>query len=174
MRSIVFLGMLLLRTGCNSSAPTAPQHSPPPAAPAVAAEDPLRSLELQVLSSVNRQRQLHRIRMLEWRDDVAEQARLHSKNMMERGFFSHVDPVRGPLAQRLNAAHIRWVRCGENIFREKGLDDPVNAAVDGWMRSPAHREIMLDPRFTHTGVGIAISPDTEYFITQIFIRPPNP
>lgn len=91
--------------------------------------------------------------------------------MMERGFFSHIDPLRGPLSARLHAAGIQWIRCGENIFREQGLDDPPDAAVEGWMKSPAHRESLLDPLFTQTGVGIAISPDTEYFITQIFIRP---
>ena len=92
-------------------------------------------------------------------------------NMMERGFFSHIDPLRGALSARLHAADIQWIRCGENIFREQGLDDPPDAAVEGWMKSPAHRESLLDPLFTQTGVGIAISPDTEYFITQIFIRP---
>ena len=39
------------------------------------------------------------------------------------------------------------------------------------MKNDSHRESLLDPLFTQTGVGIAISPDTEYFITQEFIRP---
>jgi uncharacterized protein YkwD len=86
-------------------------------------------------------------------------------------FFAHSDPVRGPLGARLHAAKIGWSRCAENIFREQGMDDPADAAIDGWMSSPPHRRSVLDPQFTHTGVGIAISPDTEYFITQEFIRP---
>jgi uncharacterized protein YkwD len=92
-------------------------------------------------------------------------------NMMDRGFFSHIDPVRGALSARLRAAAIEWSRCGENIFREQGMEDPPDAAMEGWMKSPAHRHSLLDPLFTETGVGIAISPDTEYFITQDFIRP---
>jgi uncharacterized protein YkwD len=91
--------------------------------------------------------------------------------MMDHGFFAHSDPVRGPLGARLRAAKIDWSRCGENIFREQGMDDPADAAVEGWMRSSTHRGSLLDPLFTQTGVGIAISPDTEYFITQEFIRP---
>jgi uncharacterized protein YkwD len=51
------------------------------------------------------------------------------------------------------------------------MDDPADAAIEGWMKSPPHRRSLLDPLFTQTGVGIAISPDTEYFITQEFIRP---
>jgi uncharacterized protein YkwD len=140
---------------------------------ASSADDPLRHLARKVFNLANRQRRLHGVRPLEWSDALAEQARLQSTNMMERGFFSHADPLRGKLAARLTAAGIRWSRCGENIFREKGMDDPADAAMEGWMKSPAHREGLLDPLFTQAGVGIAISPNTEYFITQTFIRPPK-
>ena len=81
------------------------------------------------------------------------------------------DPLRGSLASRLSRAGIRWNRCGENIYRESGMEEPADDAVEGWMRSPAHRASILDPLFTQGGVGIAINADTEYFITQIFIRP---
>jgi uncharacterized protein YkwD len=143
----------------------------PEALAAPAANDPLGALAHQVFALANRQRRLHGLRQLEWNDAVAEQARQHSLHMMERGFFAHSDPVRGPLGARLRAAKIDWSRCGENIFREQGMDDPADAAVEGWMRSSMHRGSLLDPLFTQTGVGIAISPDTEYFITQEFIRP---
>ena len=53
------------------------------------------------------------------------------------------------------------------------MEDPADSAVEGWMKSVAHRQSLLDPLFTMSGVGIAISPDTEYFITQDFIRPPK-
>jgi uncharacterized protein YkwD len=124
-----------------------------------------------VFALANRQRRLHGLHELAWNEALAAQARRQSTNMMERAFFSHIDPVRGALSGRLHAAGIQWIRCSENIFREHGLDDPAHEAVDGWMKSPGHRESVLDPLFTQTGVGIAISPDTEYFITQIFIRP---
>jgi len=91
--------------------------------------------------------------------------------MMERGFFGHADPQRGSLASRLSRAGIRWNRCGENIYRESGMEEPADDAVEGWMRSPPHRASILDPLFTQSGVGIAMNADTEYFITQIFIRP---
>jgi uncharacterized protein YkwD len=138
---------------------------------AAAAGDPLRVLAQKIFTLANRQRRLHGVHQLEWNETVAEEARRHSMNMMERGFFSHSDPVRGPLGARLRAAKVGWSRCGENIFREQGMDDPADAAIEGWMRSPAHRQSLFDPLFTQTGVGIAISPDTEYFITQEFIHP---
>jgi uncharacterized protein YkwD len=138
---------------------------------AATAEDPLGGLTRKVFALVNRQRRLHGVHELAWSDALAAQAREHSVNMMERGFFSHTDPIRGTPAARLRAAGIPWSRCGENIFREYGADEPADDAVERWMKNDSHRQSLLDPLFTHTGVGVAISPDTEYFITQEFIRP---
>jgi uncharacterized protein YkwD len=170
VRAAALIALVLLRAG---SCPTAPTGAQAVLFAASSADDPLRHLARKVFNLANRQRRLHGVRPLEWSDALAEQARLQSTNMMERGFFSHADPLRGKLAARLTAAGIRWSRCGENIFREKGMDDPADAAMEGWMKSPAHREGLLDPLFIQAGVGIAISPDTEYFITQTFIRPPK-
>jgi uncharacterized protein YkwD len=170
VRATVLIALTLLRPGCSGPPVRIPQaqYAVPPA---YAAPDPLRALTRKVFDKVNRQRRLHGLHELAWNDAVAEQARLQSSNMMERGFFSHADPLRGSLASRLSAAGIKWNRCGENIFREKGLEEPAGEAVEGWMKSPAHRDSILDPLFTQSGVGIAISFDTEYFITQIFVRP---
>ncbi len=172
MRSTALIALAFLRTGCSGPVlPPAPAQYASPAASPIS--DPLRALARKVFDKVNRQRRLHGLHELAWSDALAEQARRQSANMMERGFFSHIDPVRGALATRLNAGGIRWSRCGENIFREQGMEEPADEAVEGWMKSPPHRESLLDPLFTQSGVGIAISPDTEYFITQDFIRPPK-
>lgn len=169
MRATLLIAVALMRPGCGGPPVRAPQAQY--AAPAVsAAADPLHALTRSVFDKVNRQRRLHGVHELVWNDALAEQARLQSSNMMERGFFRHADPLRGALASRLSAAGIRWNRCGENIFREKGLEEPADEAAEGWMRSHAHRDSILDPLFTQSGVGIAISFDTEYFITQIFVR----
>jgi uncharacterized protein YkwD len=170
VRATVFIALAVLGTGCRGPAVRVPEAQYAVPAPA-AGEDPLRALNRKVFDKVNRQRRLHGLRELAWDEAVAGQARLQSSRMMDRGFFSHSDPLFGGLGVRLNAAGVSWNRCGENIFREKGMEDPPDEAVEGWMKSPSHRESILDPLYTQSGVGIAISPDTEYFITQIFIRP---
>ena len=176
MRSLFLTVLILLRTSCSSPSPALQTGTSPRAAALIPvrppkADNPLRPLEVKVFALANRQRRLHGLHALEWTDTLAEQARLQSLNMMERFFFSHIDPLRGSLSARLNTAGIQWVQCGENIFREKGMSDPASEAVEGWMKSASHRKSLLDPVFTHSAVGIAISPDTEYFITQIFLRP---
>ena len=171
MRLLFLTSLILLGAACH----VAPASRPKTPAPAIQPtfDHSLRALELKVFAAANHQRRLHGLPVLAWSEALADQARIQSTNMMERGFFSHVDPVRGPLAARLNAAGIPWLRCSENIFREQGMDDPPDSAVEGWMKSPAHRQSLLDPLVTQSGVGIAISPDTEYFITQVFLRPPK-
>ena len=137
--------------------------------PGVTSADPLGALARKIFDLSNRQRRLRGVRELEWSDLLAVQARRHSMDMMQNGFFSHKGRTGATLAMRLRGAGIRWSRCGENIFREKGMDDPADATIEGWMKSPSHRHSLLDPLFAQTGVGIAISPDTEYFVTQDFI-----
>ena len=171
MRAAALIAIVLLRAG--GCAPVPALGAQVVLFAASPADEPLRRLTRKVFDLANRQRRLNGVRPLEWSDALAQQARLQSVNMMEHGFFSHTDPVRGKLATRLTAAGVRWDRCGENIFREKGMEDPADAAVEGWMKSPPHREGLLDPLFTQAGVGIAISRDTEYFITETFIGPPK-
>jgi uncharacterized protein YkwD len=52
----------------------------------------------------------------------------------------------------------------------KGYDDPVNFAVVFWWYSAGHQANILDPVFTHTGVGITEGVDGAYFVTQIFVE----
>ncbi len=137
-------------------------------APAVAYEDRARSVEQDIFEAINQQREQHRLPRLRWNSRVAEQARAHSRHMLEKQFFSHDDPKLGGPANRLSTAGIAWRACGENLFQEMGAQDPVAEAVKGWMRSPGHRRNILTAPFTDTGVGVALGRDGTYMITQIF------
>jgi uncharacterized protein YkwD len=135
-------------------------------------EEVLRTLEQRAFEAVNQQRRLHGVPELVWSEEIANAARAHSYNMITRRFFSHNDPVYGDLANRLRMAGINFGACGENIFQAKGYEDAVLTAIHGWMRSRGHRRNILNPAFTHTGIGIAVSPDGAHYFTQIFARFP--
>jgi uncharacterized protein YkwD len=139
-----------------------------------AAEAPLQKIERRVFELVNRERRERGLSQLEWSEPLAAEARHHSRRMAVFWFFSHTDPERGALAKRLREGAIRWRRCGENIFDEIGYKDPALEAVRGWMDSPPHRESILDPGFTLTGVGAALRADGTLFLTQEFITPGPP
>jgi uncharacterized protein YkwD len=74
------------------------------------------------------------------------------------------------MGERLRAAGHAFRSAGENIARIETRGDPAARAVAGWMKSPGHRENILSPRFTSTGVGACRSGRAVYF-TQVFIRP---
>jgi uncharacterized protein YkwD len=127
--------------------------------------------EQQVFAEVNRYRAAHELRPLAWDERLAEVAREHSARMRDANYFSHQDPQRGGVAQRLTRARIAWTVCGENIYTEQGYRNPVRSAGESWMRSQQHRRSILDRRYTRTGVGIAAAPNGTYWFTQIFVRP---
>ena len=131
----------------------------------------LRDMAKRVFEAINNQREHAGAAHLIWSESLADAAREQSVNMMQRGFFSHVDPMRGDLVARLQARGIPWLRCGENLFTEKGHIEPVWTAVVEWMHSPGHKQNLLQPEFTHSGVGIARSSEARYYMTQIFTRP---
>jgi uncharacterized protein YkwD len=131
----------------------------------------LRQMAREIFLAINEQRHAYGLQELEWDEKLAEQARSHSSRMAARDEMSHVDPERGNLAARLKRAHITWQACAENLFEERGLDDPVQAAVEGWMKSEGHRQNILRPELQRTGVGIAARSNGALYFTQIFIKP---
>lgn len=46
--------------------------------------------------------------------------------------------------------------------------DTLKTIHDRLAASPEHRANMLDPRFTHLGVGVARSPDGRVWVVQVF------
>jgi uncharacterized protein YkwD len=131
----------------------------------------LVALERQVFELVNNERAWRGLARLTWDRRLAEEALRQASSMATRYFFSHVDPARGDLTDRLKKAGIPWHDCAENLLQELGYDDPARFAVVSWMKSPGHRKNMLDRRVTHAGVGAARRSDGTLFLAQVFTRP---
>jgi uncharacterized protein YkwD len=133
-------------------------------------ESSLRKLELRIFQKVNELRKERNAPDLIWNEFVASEARRHAANMSARHFFAHEDPQRGDIDKRLNRSSIEWNRCAENIYREKGFEDPVDDVTQSWLNSPEHRRNMMDSGLAETGVGAFMQPDGTAFIVQIYIK----
>ena len=89
---------------------------------------------------------------------LANSALAHTNRMLEGQFFSHSDPGTGTASgDRIRSTGYLdssngW-GYGENIAM--GYSSP-NATMVGWMNSPGHRANILNPSFTHLGVGVNI------------------
>jgi uncharacterized protein YkwD len=129
----------------------------------------LSAIERRVSEFVNRERTSKGLKSLEWDQQLADAARSHARRMALRRFFSHADPELGDLFERLEDAKIPWRKAAENLFTEKGYEDPARQTIQGWMNSPGHRGNMLDKQITRAGTGAARAADGSVYVVQIYV-----
>jgi uncharacterized protein YkwD len=85
----------------------------------------------------------------------------HSADMVAGNYFDHVAPTGLGLVDQILAVGYATVGTlrdlGENLAT--GVDSLATPAstVATWMASPGHRENILDPGFTDTGIGVVAS-----------------
>ena len=116
---------------------------------------------------------------LGWDDHLAAVARAHSKDMTERGYFSHDTPEGlGPSDRIARAGYSCWkgshYGVAENIAIElaaRDMDKVAAAAVQSWLDSPGHRTNLLDRQYDRTGIGASFGTWRGYsaaYLTQVF------
>ena len=71
--------------------------------------------------------------------------------------------------QRVQAAGIGGFRLlAENIGDTNVSGDRAGAILEAWMRSPIHRENVLNPAFNSGGLGMARTPDGRLIAVQLY------
>lgn len=172
---LIGITLSLLTTGCKPALdylPPVPSLPTPLQRPTLSqpAQTPTTAqIEAAVRESINQVRQKNGLKPLKNYDKLADVARNYSRKMAQNNFFAHVSPDGSTLPQRVKAGGISYWLVGENLFTSTNIPQPVQVAVDGWMDSPGHRENILRPIFTETGVGVWRIQD-KYYITQLFLR----
>jgi hypothetical protein len=92
-------------------------------------------------------------------------AAAHSRDMVARAFFGHRSPDGDVLADRLQRIGLAPVISAENIARSRS----VGRVHRNLMQSPSHRLNIVEPEFTHLGLGVARDGD-DVVVTEIFVR----
>ncbi len=92
-------------------------------------------------------------------------AQEHSADMVARAFYAHTAPDGSRPWDRAAAAGSTRRTIGENIAC--GQRSPADV-VEGWMNSPGHRANILNPGFTHIGIGFAGGGRAGTYWTQLF------
>jgi uncharacterized protein YkwD len=93
-------------------------------------------------------------------------ARAHSKDMCDRGYFSHQSPEGTTPWERLRTGGARFRGAGENIAAGY---ETARAVHDGWLASPGHRRNIETASWTRAAVG-AVDCDGRLYWTQLFAR----
>lgn len=147
--------------GCGGSGGSSPTD------PAVAREVEIEFLSFDLVNRARRDEGVGTELVFDAR--LAEVARAHSEAMRDQGFFDHVDPAGHDFGFRLRQGGVVFTVAGENLAQVANSGDPAAVAHRGFLNNPAHRTNVLDPRFTHGGVGVAHRAGT-YWVTQLFVR----
>lgn len=132
-----------------------PEPEPEPSSPpTTTAPDPTSAPEVaaaeQVITLVNEERARAGCAPLVRDDGLTRLAQAHSRDMAERGYFSHDDPEGRTPWDRAAAAGVDNLG-GENIA--KGQTD-AQTVMASWMASDGHRANILNCDFRTIGVGV--------------------
>lgn len=121
-------------------------------------------LEAAMLALVNAERLKAGGRALVADPETVDVARAHGRDMFARGYFSHETPEGASPFDRLRTAGIRYRTAGENL----ALSPTLQSAHEGLMKSPGHRENILNPAFGRLGIGIVDGGRRGLMVTQLF------
>jgi uncharacterized protein YkwD len=92
-------------------------------------------------------------------------ARLHSKDMADRDFFSHDNPSGEDPWERIDAAGFTGFAGGENIAAGRSTAEDT---VEQWMGSSGHCANIMNPDFQFIGVGYSPGGQYDHLWTQTF------
>jgi uncharacterized protein YkwD len=130
----------------------------------VAASQQRPDLEVSMLRLLNEERKKHGLPPLQADSDATETARAHSRDMFQRGYFSHVTPEGDDPFDRMRRDGLRFRAAGENLALARTLP----TAHQGLMDSPGHRANILRPAFGRVGIGIVDGGRYGLMVTQKF------
>ena len=150
--------------------PTAPGAAPPGAAVVRVFPARFPEMEAKVLSGINAIRRKHGLGELVADELLTRVARDFSRRMAEEEFFAHTSPTGLNIADMVDASAVPFSMLGENLHESDRVPDPVLHGLEAWMKSPVHRENILEPLYTRTGLGIWRRGEVYYF-TQVFLTP---
>lgn len=171
-----------------STLPTAPRsHTLHVTAEDIAAFEPAGEevvgvLEQRVFQYVNQARDENIPRWLgrgplQWHPQLALVARQHANDMLERRYVAHATPEGVTVANRIDRHGISYLACGENIgvvygpasHGDRGIQEVHSAFMNQPRRLTNHRANILNPVWTHIGIGVAYAPEGQLIVTQNFI-----
>ena len=149
------MNRMVIKPGSRESVPLGFTLRDPPPRP---------DLEARMLQLVNEERRAHGLGSLRVDPELTEVARAHSRDMLVRGYFSHVTPDGKDPFDRMRQANVKYLAAGENLAFAPTLPQAHRAL----MNSPGHRANILRPAFGRVGIGIMDGGRHGEMVTQEF------
>ncbi|MBA4373468.1 MAG: CAP domain-containing protein [Thermodesulfovibrio sp.] len=150
-------------------------------------------LEKKIHTMINKERAKKGLPALVWDDSLQSIARTYSQDMVQRNFFSHVDPDGRTFYDRYKAVRfecriqVRDTTClgaeniaqdnlysssfykdGKTFYNSNTEYEIAESVVKRWMSSKSHRKNILTPYFKRQGIGVALAEDGKVYVTENF------
>jgi uncharacterized protein YkwD len=129
----------------------------------------LPALEDRLAERVSKTRRDHDLGALDRAPGLRRAARAHAVDMLQRDYTGHIGPDGRSVTERGGILDRRFIGLtGENLAEHVGI--PARAVADqlapmalqlvsGFLDSPDHRQNLLNPDYTHNGIGAAAEGD---------------
>lgn len=124
----------------------------------------------EIIKKVNTERNIQKLAPLEKDNTLNSLAQKKAEIMAEEENLSHTAGGQKSFSEIFKENGIEYLAVGENIARNWKTTDEVMSA---WMNSSGHRKNILNPKFTHIGVGKAVSKTGDIYWVQLFIKYKN-
>lgn len=154
-----------------TSAPTtSSMPAPAPTSPSTPTYTPVKIAGLTadeqlMFDMVNQERVKAGVAPLKIDMRMVQSARTKSQDMIANNYFSHTSPTLGGFASLIrNATGSDYSYVGENLAGNR----TVEAAMKAFMNSEGHKKNILNPKYTHIGIGIVSGGPYGKMFTQHF------
>ena len=114
--------------------------------------------EAQFVSRINSLRASKGLRQLQVTSELTGVARRWTDRMVANGGISH-NPNLGSQVSG------NWTKLGENV----GVGYDVDGLMQAFINSPSHYRNLVDPDWTHVGVGVTYASDGRIYTTHNFM-----
>ena len=135
--------------------------------PAITPEE----FQKQIVLLVNNERTKDELKPLNENQELDDSAKNKADDMFAKDYWAHNSPDgTAPWNQFISAGYT-YKHAGENLARN--FSSPEGTVL-AWMKSPAHKSVILNPKYTETGVWVGegkVNGIETFLIIQHFAAP---
>lgn len=153
-------------TAATPSVTSSTAPSTTSAIPSIPAISALTADEQSMVDMINQERIAAGVSPVKVDLRLGAVGRAKANDMKANNYFDHNSPTYGSPWAMMQQAGLTVGWAGENIAGNKS----VSGAMAALMQSPGHKANILDPRFTHVGVGIAYGTAYGNIYVQEFLQ----
>lgn len=110
----------------------------------------------EILKLTNAAREREGLTPLRIHGGLTKAAQAHAADMAKQGYFDHTSRDGLEMVDRVRRVSYRFSAIAENIAMGQ---TSAKQAVEGWLRSPGHRQNMLNPAYRGSGGGFCQGPE---------------